>query len=274
MTNSISSTVASLRDQNRKALVAYLTAGDPSLRFTHDIIIELQAAGVDILELGVPFNHPVGDGPVIQRSAARALENDTSLTDILSLVAGLREQGVVMPIVLFSYHNPIYAYGYEKLAKEASSAGISALLVVDLPAEESAGYRECFNSVGIDTVFLATPTTSSERLGLVEEVGSGFCYYVSRSGVTGGQQDLSASLALELQQVKKVISIPVFVGFGIRTAEHVRNIAPLADGVIVGSAFVECIEQSHDETEAKNRLLQLIGSLRQALDEPSSPVSE
>ncbi len=267
MTNSIASTVAALREQNRKALVAYLTAGDPNLSFSHDIILELQAAGVDILELGVPFNHPVGDGPVIQRSAARALENDTSLSDILKLVASLREQGVVMPVVLFSYHNPIYAYGYEKLAKQASEAGVSALLVVDLPPEESAEYRKCFNSAGIDTIFLATPTTSSERLALVEEVGSGFCYYVSRSGVTGGQQDLSASLALELEQVQKVISIPVFVGFGISTPEHVRSIAPLADGVIVGSAFVKCIELSEDEAEAKAKLLALINSLREALDE-------
>ncbi|MFT5131939.1 MAG: tryptophan synthase alpha chain [Gammaproteobacteria bacterium] len=262
----IKACVKALQQKNKKALVAYLTAGDPHLQFTHDLILELENTGVDILELGVPFNYPVGDGPIIQRSARRALESGTSLSVILPFVARLRQDGVEMPIVLFSYHNPIYAYGYEKLANESAAAGLSAILVVDLPPEESAEYCGYFNGAGLDTIFLATPTTSTDRLELVERASSGFCYYVSRAGVTGGKHDLSDSLAAELSHVKKFISIPVFVGFGIRTADHARTIGKIADGVIVGSAFVESIELASSDAEAKKKIVALASAFRDALD--------
>ena len=264
---SIEETVKALKQDGKKALVAYLTAGDPNFQFSHDIIAELENVGVDIIELGVPFGHPVGDGPVIQGSAKRALANGVCLANILPFVARLRREGVAIPIVLFSYHNPVYSYSYERLATEAAKAGVSAVLVVDLPPEESREYCQSFNGAGIETVFLATPTTTTERLALIRNVSSGFCYYVSRSGVTGGQHNLSDSLASELAQVKKSIPIPIFVGFGIRTAEHARNIGQIADGIIVGSAFVECIENSVDETEAKNKIIALATKLRKALDQ-------
>lgn len=263
---SITTKIKELEQDGKKALVAYLTAGDPHLDFTHELIIELEKSGVDIIELGVPFNFPVGDGPVIQRSARRALASETSLSGIIPFVAEIRRAGVKIPIVLFSYHNPVYAYGYEKLAADSVNAGVSAILVVDLPPEESTEYCSYFNSAGVDTIFLATPTTSTERLHLVKQAGSGFCYYVSRAGVTGGQQDLSTSLASELEHVKQYISIPVFVGFGIRTAEHVRTVGKIADGVIVGSAFVECIEQTSSEFEAKEKIISLASAFREALD--------
>lgn len=256
--------------QGRKTLVAYVTAGDPHLQFTHDIIVELEKTGVDIIELGVPFSHPVGDGPTIQRSAKRALENQVSMVDILHLVGQLRQEGIQLPIVLFSYHNPVFSYGYEALAREAVKVGVSGVLVVDLPPEESGEYRSSLNDAGIDTVFLATPMTATDRLPLVRKAASGFCYYVSRAGVTGGNQDLSASLANELAHVKDFISIPVFVGFAIRTAEHVRTISKIADGVIVGSAFVDCIERAASESEAIEQIKALTTTLRQALDESVS----
>ncbi len=270
MSRSIEETAKALKQHKRKALVAYLTAGDPHFQFSHDIIVELENVGVDIIELGVPFGHPVGDGPVIQRSAKRALENGVCLANILPFVARLRHEGVAIPIVLFSYHNPVYSYSYERLATEAAKAGVSAVLVVDLPPEESREYCLSFNSAGIETVFLATPTTTTERLALISEVGSGFCYYVSHSGVTGGWHNLSDSLASELAQVKKIIPIPIFVGFGIRTAEHARRIGQIADGVIVGSALVECIENAVDEAEAKKKMIALAATLREALDQPAS----
>ena len=266
MSRSIEETAKALKQHKRKALVAYLTAGDPHFQFSHDIIVELENVGVDIIELGVPFGHPVGDGPVIQRSARRALENGVCLANILPFVARLRREGVDLPIVLFSYHNPVFSYSYERLATEAAKAGVSAVLVVDLPPEESGEYCLSFNGAGIETVFLATPTTTTERLALIREAGSGFCYYVSRSGVTGGQHNLSDSLASELAHVKKFIPIPIFVGFGIRTADHARSIGQIADGIIVGSAFVECIENAADKAEAKTKMLALATMLREALD--------
>ena len=238
----------------------------PYLGFTADIIVELEKAGVDIIELGVPFGQPVGDGPTIQRSAQRALDKQTSLKTILPLVKQVRLQGVELPIVLFSYHNPIFSYGYKALARDAAEAGVSGTLVVDLPPEESKEYRSILNRAGIDTIFLATPTTSDQRLPLVTEAGSGFCYYVSRTGVTGGNQDLSASLATELGHVKQFIDLPVFVGFGIRTPEHARAVGKVADGVIVGSAFVDCIENSPNEAAAKEQILMLARDLRASLD--------
>jgi tryptophan synthase alpha chain len=270
MPKTISETYGELSAQGRKALVAYVTAGDPDLDFTHDVIIDLEKAGVDIIELGVPFGCPVGDGPTIQRSAQRALDNRVSLANILPLASKLRLSGVELPIVLFSYHNPVFDYGYEALASEAAKAGISGILVVDLPPEESAEYRSAFNGAGLDTIFLATPMTADERLPLVREAASGFCYYVSRTGVTGGNQDLSASLAKELAHVKEHISVPVFVGFGIRTPEHARTVGKIADGVIVGSAFVDCIEKAGTEAEAKEQMVELAASLRLALDEAVS----
>jgi len=268
MPRTIKETVSLRQAQGKKILVAYVTAGDPNLDFTGDIIIELEKAGVDIIELGVPFGQPVGDGPTIQRSAQRALNKQTSLKTILPLVKRVRQQGVELPIVLFSYHNPIFSYGYKTLAKDASEAGVSGALVVDLPPEESASYRSALNNAGMDTIFLATPTTADKRLPLVAEVGSGFCYYVSRTGVTGGNQDLSTSLATELEHIKSFIDLPVFVGFGIRTPEHARVVGKVADGVIVGSAFVDCIENSSFEDEAKDKVVELAVSLRNALDQP------
>lgn len=255
------------RADGGKAFVAFVTAGDPDLQFTFDIIVALEKSGVDIIELGLPFNYPVGDGPTIQRSYKRALANAVHLPELFATVEKLRQHGVTIPILLFTYHNPVFSYGYEALATESARVGISAALVVDLPPEESSEYCQALNSRGIDTVFPATPTTSKKRLALIGKATSGFCYYVSRTGVTGGKQDMNASLDAELAELKKRIEVPVFVGFGIRTAEQARAFAAVADGVIVGSAFIDCIESSSNDAEAKQQMIALATGLRQALDE-------
>lgn len=248
--------------------MAYLTAGDPHLPFTADIIPALAQAGVDIIELGVPFNHPLGDGPTIQRSARRALANRVYLNDILLLIEKLRGDGVKLPIILFSYHNPVFSYGYAALAEAAARAGVSASLIVDLPPEESRDYCHSLNRLGIDTIFLVTPTTSAQRLALINERTRGFCYYVSHVGVTGSRvENIFANLDGEIAVLRDTIKVPIFVGFGIRTAGQARVVGNVADGVIVGSAFVDCIEQASNDEEAKQRVINLAGELRRALDE-------
>jgi len=256
-----------LKAERRKALVAYLTAGDPNLAFTSEIIPALANAGVNAIELGVPFADPVGDGPVIQDSVQRALQHDVAIGDVLKLVGRVRENGTEIPIVLFSYHNPVFSFGYERLAKEAREVGVSGVLVVDLPPEESSEYCAVFNKAGVNTVFLATPLTEEKRLPLVDECTSGFCYYVSRTGTTGGAHRISRTLGAEIARVKTFISTPILVGFGIQTPEHARKVGQIADGVIVGSAFVECIARARDENDAKFQIIALARRLREGLDQ-------
>ena len=236
------------------AFIAYITAGDPDLAATSRYVRCLERAGTDIVELGVPFSDPVADGPTNQKAAERALKNGTSLADILLLVKKMRVESVSVPIVLFSYFNPILKYGLEKFATDANAAGVNGVLIVDLPPEEATQYVDLMKRTDVETIFLASPTTSSERIKEIEKASTGFIYYVSRTGVTGTEKSPSQEVGERLQSLKKIVSKPIGVGFGISTPETARAVASEAEGVIVGSALVNIIAQ-HKDTETIEREL-------------------
>jgi tryptophan synthase alpha chain len=247
----------------RAGFIPYITAGDPDLEATERLVKRLEKAGAVALELGVPFSDPMADGPVNQRSAERALKSGTTLLKILASVKRLREGGVKMPLVLFTYLNPVLKMGYEKFAEAAVVSGVSGVLTLDLPPEEAEGYCKILGAVGLETIFLASPTTSSERLKMIGEKSTGFVYYVSRTGVTGTQNSLSESLRPEMKKLREAISGPIAVGFGISAPEHARDVSRLADGVIVGSALVKRIEDSGASLtpESEDKIIRFAESL-------------
>lgn len=240
--NRIEQTFADLRRKKEKALIAYVTAGDPSLEKTGDIITGLAGAGVDILEIGVPFSDPTADGPVIQAASQRALRSGTTLKDILNMIGSIRAD-LSVPIVLFGYYNPILQYGPRRFADDAGAAGVDGLLVVDLPPEEYAELRTCTDQAGIDFISLIAPTTTTDRMKLIARRAAGFLYFVSITGVTGTAEPRPSDVAVELARIRSVTAMPVAVGFGISTPEQAESIAPYADGIVVGSAFVRLIER-------------------------------
>jgi tryptophan synthase alpha chain len=227
--------------RGKKAFIAYLTAGDPDPSATVPLVLALERAGADLIELGVPFSDPIADGPVIQRASERALKSKTTLRQILQMVREIRTQSEI-PLLLFSYLNPIMHYGFERLAKEASEAGIDGVLLTDLSVEEAEEPVARLRAHGLDTVFLAAPTSSDRRLGLVARHSSGFVYLVSRTGVTGEQSSLSELAIPLVERMRQHTSLPLAVGFGISKPEHVAEVSRFADGVVVGSAIVKTIE--------------------------------
>jgi len=233
---------AELRALGRKAFVGFVTAGDPSLERGVELALALERGGVDVLELGVPFSDPQADGPVIQRSSERALLRGTTLTKVLQLVREIRERSQV-PIVLFSYFNPLLQYGLERLCADAVAAGVDGALVTDLPPEEAGAWLEHARRAGLDTVFLAAPTSPEKRLELVARASSGFVYAVSRTGVTGEQRTVSEDAAPLLARLRGLTSLPLVVGFGLSAPEQVAEAAALADGAVVGSALVRFLEE-------------------------------
>lgn len=238
--------------KDRAAFVPYITAGDPDLESTRLFVETFAECGADVIELGVPFSDPVADGPTNQLAATRALKSGTTLAKILELVHGLRKTGLKTPIVLFTYLNPIYRMGYERFATQAKAAGVSGTLVVDFPPEEAlASYVPLLRRHELGTVFLASPTTANDRLSLIDEASSHFVYYTSRTGVTGMQKSLSATVKTELDAVKRVLKKPIAVGFGISTPEQVRELVPHADAIVVGSAFVKIIESAEPKAAAR-----------------------
>ncbi len=238
--NRIEQRFADLKGKGETAFIPYITAGDPSLECTERIVYALEAAGADVIEFGVPFSDPVGDGLVIQEAAHRALLKGASLRKILALIKKMRTNTQV-PILLFSYFNPILAYGLEAFARDASDAGVDGVLCVDLPPEEAGEYKATLDAEGLCTVFLIAPTSSDERIELIARHCTGFIYYVSRMGVTGEQTSLAADLAEALARIHRHTDKPVAVGFGISTPEQARQVAGLAEGVVVGSAIVRLI---------------------------------
>ena len=239
--------------ENRAAFVAYLTAGDPAPKRTPALVAALQGAGADVIELGVPFSDPLADGPVNQRAAERALAAGTTLSTVLDIVAEVRRHSQV-PIVLFSYFNPIHRMGLEAFAERARAAGVDGVLLTDLAAEDAGAYLPPLRAAGIDTVFLLAPTTSADRIATVASESRGFVYYVSRTGVTGDSRELSAGLQGEVAAVRAHTALPVAVGFGIATAAQVATTAAIADGVVVGSALVRQIEQHAADPDLADRL--------------------
>jgi tryptophan synthase alpha chain len=252
--SAIEAAFAACRKQKRAAFIPFLTAGDPDLTTTGPLLHALVAGGADIIELGVPFSDPIADGPVIQRAAGRALASGTHLTGILRLVARERES-LGVPVVLFSYFNPILAHGVERFAEQAADSGVDGVLCVDLPPEEAGEYRDALHAGDVDTVFLAAPTTDRDRLKRIERASTGFVYYVSRTGVTGERNELPSELLREAKRLRRRLSLPLAVGFGISTPEQVGRVARVTDGVVVGSALVHFVEQHAEEREELPELL-------------------
>jgi tryptophan synthase alpha chain len=230
-----------VRREGRPAFIAYLTAGDPTPLDTPRLVAALERGGADLIELGVPFSDPIADGPVIQRGAERALKAGTTLATVLQIAREIRKQSEI-PLLLFTYLNPALRYGFEKLAQDAVTSGIDGCLLTDLSVEEAEQYVTAMREHGLDTVFLAAPTSTEERRKLVVKYSTGFVYLVSRTGVTGERQSLSDGVTTLVDSMRAVTDLPLAVGFGISTPEQMRTVGEMADGVIVGSAIVRAIE--------------------------------
>ncbi len=235
-----------MRAEKRSGLIAYITAGDPSPEHTPDLVDALERAGADLIELGVPFSDPIADGPVIQRGSERALRSGTTVPRVLEIARQVRRRSQI-PLVLFSYLNPLLRYGFERLANDAVEAGIDGVLLTDLSVEEAGSHVPALRTAGLDTVFLAAPTSTPERLKLVGQYSTGFVYLVSRAGVTGEQDSLSATIAPLLSAMRAHTNLPLAVGFGISTPEQAAAVARQADAVAIGSAFVHVIERNQND---------------------------
>jgi tryptophan synthase alpha chain len=239
----ISKRFAALRESGELGIVAYITAGDPTLNATHKFILALAEAGADVIELGIPFSDPLADGPTIQRASERALKDHTTLAHVIDLVREIRKSSQV-PIVLFGYYNPVLQMGLEKFAGAAANAGADGVLITDLTPEESDDYRRILAAHHLDTIFLGAPTSTDERLARIADVSSGFLYLISRTGVTGAKDALPDDLPALLRRARKVTQLPIAVGFGISLPGHVSVLGGLADAAVVGSALVSEIENA------------------------------
>jgi tryptophan synthase alpha chain len=256
------------RQSRRAAFVPFLTAGDPSLEWTGRFVEGLAAAGAAAVELGVPFSDPIADGPTIQAASERALEAGATLPGILDLVGRLRERGVAVPILLFTYCNPLLRMGLERFARKARTAGVQGTLVVDLPPEEAVDHRRVMARAELETVFLASPTTSDERLAVVDDASTAFVYYVARLGVTGARPSLPPSLRQRIARVRRLVRKPLAVGFGISTPDQARTVARMCDAVVVGSALVRLAAENPPE-EAGRRMRALAAAMVNAMGSAS-----
>jgi tryptophan synthase alpha chain len=251
-----------LKRQQRKGFIPFITAGDPNLATTEQVLIELSNAGATVIELGVPFSDPMADGPVIQRASERALKNSFGLDDLLEMVARARES-IDTPIILFSYFNPLLQFGVERLAKTAKEAGIDGVLVTDMTPEEAGEFEAELRANDLDMIFLVAPTSTDERLKLVAEHASGFVYAVSRAGVTGTRESVSAEAKKLVTRMRQFTSLPIAVGFGISNVEQVRDVQRYADAVVVGSAIVAEMERSTTAPDLARRIGEFTRALNQ-----------
>ncbi|HWY09560.1 MAG TPA: tryptophan synthase subunit alpha [Candidatus Acidoferrales bacterium] len=259
----ISKRFGELRAAGELGIVAYITAGDPSLDASHKFVLALAEAGADVIELGVPFSDPLADGPTIQRASERALKAGASLARVLELVSRIRQSSQV-PLVLFTYFNPVLQMGLEKFAAAAARAGADGVLVTDLTPEESEDYRRIIHAQNLDTIFLAAPTSDDERLQKISACSSGFLYLISRTGVTGEKDSLPDDLPGLLRRVRHFTELPVAVGFGISLPGHVSLLGGLADAAVVGSALVSEIEKASSAEAACTALRERVRSLKEA----------
>jgi tryptophan synthase alpha chain len=243
MTSRLQQAFRTLRDTGRKGVVPYITAGDPDLETTYELLVAMARGGATAIELGVPFSDPAADGPVIQRACERALARGVKLNDVIE-VAGRAVKATGIPVVLFSYLNPLLRHGLEKLAQDAAEAGLAGVLVTDLPAEAAQGFSQALQGRGLDLVSLVAPTSTEQRIAQIAQHATGFLYAISVTGVTGTRQQLSADASALLERIRRVTQLPVAVGFGISNAEQAREAwVQGADAVIVGSAIVRKIEE-------------------------------
>jgi len=261
--NRIAKCFATLRAAGEMGIVAYITAGDPSIDATLEFVLALEEAGTDVIELGVPFSDPLADGPTIQRASERALQSGASLPKILELVSRIRKSSQI-PLVLFSYYNPILQMGLEAFAASASEAGVDGVLATDLSPEESVEYRRILATHHLDTIFLCAPTSTDERLASIAECSSGFLYLVSRTGVTGAKDTLPDDLPALLRRLRNFTTLPIAVGFGISLPGHVTLLGGLADAAVVGSSLVAEIEHAKTPQQAAKALHERIGILKEA----------
>jgi tryptophan synthase alpha chain len=263
----LAGTFEHLNRAGRKALIPFITAGDPAPDFTVPLMHAMVEVGVDVIELGVPFSDPMADGPVIQRASERALAHKMSLTKTLAIANEFRKTNQKTPVVLMGYLNPIEAMGYEGFANAAQSADIDGVLTVDLPPEEGEQCSALLKEHDIDTIFLLAPNSSDERIRKMAAVGSGYLYYVSLKGVTGAGHLNAADVENKLKQIKAITSLPVGIGFGVKDAETAKTISALGDGVVVGSALITKIESNLDNPErAKSQIIDLLSAMRLAMD--------
>lgn len=266
----ISSRLASLKQQNRKALIPYVVAGDPDLSLLVPMMKEMVEAGSDILEIGIPFSDPMAEGPVIQLAHERALLNEVTLQQVLDQVGIFRKDDDNTPVVLMGYANPIEAMGYETFAEQAKKAGVDGVLIVDMPPEEAKPLKALLDAVEIDIIFLIAPTTTEKRMKLIADTASGYLYYVSLKGVTGaGHLDIT-SVNENMAKIRSITDLPVCVGFGIKDGESARQISACADGAIVGSVLVNKIAELSVHKERSDSIRQeltgMIGEMRQSMD--------
>ncbi|GAC1702989.1 MAG: tryptophan synthase subunit alpha [Candidatus Acidiferrum sp.] len=259
----LSKRFAELRAAGELGIVAYITAGDPSLDATLKFFLALAESGADAIELGVPFSDPLADGPTIQRASERALKSGTTLAGVIELVRRIRETSQV-PLVLFSYYNPVLQMGLEKFAAAASSAGADGVLITDLTPEESEDHRRILAAHHLDTIFLAAPTSDDARIAKIAAVSTGFLYLISRTGVTGAKDTLSDEVPALLRRVRAATQLPIAVGFGISLPGHVSLLGGLADAAVVGSALVAEIEKAASPDAAIRAISSLVSSLKEA----------
>lgn len=260
----LSAVFETLKARGEKALITFVTAGDPDMKRTREIIFELEKAGADIIELGIPFSDPMADGPTIQASYARALKNNVTISSVLTLVKDVRKKSDI-PIVLFGYYNPVFTYGLKRFARSARLAGVDGVLVVDLPPEEAGDLKRELKTVGVDLIYLLTPTSDAGRMKLVSRKGSGFIYYVSLTGVTGARRRLPKGVARYVKEVKRFTDLPVGVGFGISTPQQAGLIARQADGVVVGSAIINVIERNANKKDLVKKVGRFAARLKSGM---------
>ena len=257
-----------LDGQNRKALIPFVTAGDPVKDVTVPLMHAMVDAGADIIELGVPFSDPMADGPVIQLACERALAHNTSTRDVLAMVKAFRETNTDPPVVLMGYLNPVEVMGYEAFAEAAADAGVDGVLLVDLPPEEALEVKPVMDAHGLDMIFLVAPTTSDARIKLIGEAGSGYLYYVSLKGVTGSATLNVDEVASRVETIRNLAQLPIGVGFGIKDAESAQAVSRVADGVVVGSALVNQIAENKDTPDAINDAVGgILSAMRNAMDQ-------
>jgi tryptophan synthase alpha chain len=262
--SNITATLNALKERGTKALITFITAGDPDLATSEQIVHALIDSGVDLIELGFPFSDPMADGPTIQLASERALESGTTLRGVLEMVARVRQHSNV-PIVLMGYYNPIFCYGPERFAREAATAGVDGLLLVDLPPEEAEELHPFLKNVGIDLITLLAPTTGAVRSSQLAAGGEGFLYYVSMTGVTGSQQVDAGAISTAVNELKGQSLVPVAVGFGVSTPEDARAVAKIADAVVVGSALVKLIAEFSGSPHLLDEVRNFVRQLKAAI---------